>query len=213
MYVCAAGSCGAATGEGVEARADFSILFRFYIRKHGLQFVILKVTRVLQSPLQVSSTFFSVFQELYIAKTAAATFCFYALTVTLPNVSYGLVSNNGMPRFLNIVGMAWIGVALQPVIFFATNRKFRVHTTALMCCKEPPDADTTASLRRGSTRTSSSISRPSRISFTDLRTLLGVLPNSIRDKAFFKERSANKSHDNLQTVGEVQEPIVLSTTM
>ena len=133
--------------------------------------------------------------------------------MTLPNVSYGLVSNNGMPRFLNIVGMAWIGVALQPVIFFAINRKFRVHTTALMFCKEPPDADTTGSLRRRSTRTSSSISRPSRISFADLRTLLGVLPNSIRDKAFLKERSPNKSHDNLQTVGEVQEPIVLSTTM
>ena len=150
---------------------------------------------------------------MYIAKTAAATFCFYALTVTLPNVSFGLVTKNGMPRFLNIVSMAWIGIALQPIVFFATNRKFRVHAIALMCCRDSPDVETTGSLRGRSTRTNSSTSRPSRISFPDLRTLLGVLPQSIRDKAFLKERGTNKSHDNLQTVSELQEPLTITTKL
>ena len=154
-----------------------------------------------------------VFQELYIVKTAAATFCFYALTVTLPNVSFGLVSRNGMPKFLNIVSMAWIGIALQPIVFFATNRKFRVHVIAVICCRDPPDAETTGSLRGRSTRTSSSTSRPSRISFPDLRTLLGVLPQSIRDKAFLKERGPSKSNDNLQTVSELQEPLTVTTNL
>ena len=119
-----------------------------------------------------------------------------------------------MPKFLNIVAMAWIGIALQPLVFFATNRKFRVHACALMCCREPPEMETSGgSSRRRSTRTSSSVSRPSRISFADLRTLLGTLPQSIRDKAFIKERSPNKNNDNLQTIGEVQEPLTVSTKL
>ena len=134
------------------------------------------------------NTFLILFQELYIAKTAAATFCFYALTVTLPNVSFGLVTKNGMPKFLNIVSMAWIGIALQPIVFFATNRKFRVHAISLMCCRDPPDVETTNSLPGRSKRTSSSTSRPSRISFPDLRTLLGVFVKHQRQSLSQRER-------------------------
>ena len=108
------------------------------------------------------------------------------------------------PNFVTIIGMVWIGIALQPLIFFATNRKFREYTVTVMRCKKTPDAETMVSLGRRSRGTSSIVSRPSRISFADLRALLFILPNTIRGKNL-KDRSSNNSNDNLQTVGEVRE--------
>ncbi len=117
-------------------------------------------------------------QELYMVKTAVASFIFYTFTVTLPHVSYGFISNDGTSKFQLIVSLAWVGIALQPVVFFATNRKYRKHMVAHMCHREfSREDETSCSTRRRSTGGSSIVSRVnSRISFSEVRMIVDVFP-------------------------------------
>ena len=112
-------------------------------------------------------------------KTAVASFIFYTLTVTLPHVSYGFISSDGTSKFQLIVSLSWVGIALQPVVFFATNRKYRKHMIAIWCCRKyTQENETTGSNRRRSTGASlSSLSRlNSRISFSEVRMMVNVFP-------------------------------------
>ena len=116
-------------------------------------------------------------QELYMVKTAVASFIFYTLTVTLPHVSYGFISNDGTSKFQLIVSLAWVGIALQPVVFFATNRKYRKHMVAQMCHRELSREGETSGSTKQSSRISSNVSRVnSRISFSEVRMMVDVFP-------------------------------------
>ncbi len=138
-----------------------------------------------------------IFQELNLAKNAVITFCFYAVTVTLPHVCYGFMTSHGTSRFQIIISLAWIGVALQPLVFFATNRKYRKYTIALVCCRRWE-----YSIESGKRTTASHLpgSKLSKNSVADTDNSVQVLPSNVKDKS--KSKIEYQCKENLKPIVE-----------